>query len=518
MAEPQPERATLEESAGPQYSPATLPPRSGLRGAEKNPWSRKDIWLLIALLIFSGGLRLVRLAEPRAVVFDETYYAKDACLYLGYDKTRCGLDQDTEQSYVHPPLGKWLIAIGIRVFGYDHFGWRASSAFAGTALVAVAYLLARKLFEDTWTAAVTGFLVSADYLLIVQSRIAMLDIFLALFVTLGFLFLAYDRERLKAIRDRLADNPDDEQVSVDLPTREVEWRFLAGSCFGLALAVKWSAAWALMGAGLMASVWSLSVWRMLRRTGKARSFALREMAATAGALILLPLIIYTTSYTKYFTDSLGNKCPYAGPQLTELKGKTPRLDLGVPAGQCRTGVKGTTFAFVDLHERMLTYHRTLTADHTYKSKAWTWPLVKRPVAYHYEGEPKAVHILAFGNPIVWWASIGAALWLVIAAVSRRRWRPERVVAVGWSSQYLPWLLVQRPLFFFYMTPVVPFMMLGLAAGLRELRDLGRVPKILVNLYLAIGVGILLIYFYPVIAAVGLSPNLWRSRMWFGSWI
>ena len=37
----------------------------------------------------------------------------------------------TAPTPVHPPLGKWLIALGIRIFGMNPVGWRIGAAVAG---------------------------------------------------------------------------------------------------------------------------------------------------------------------------------------------------------------------------------------------------------------------------------------------------------------------------------------------------------------------------------------------------
>ena len=90
--------------------------------------------------------------------------------------------------------------------------------------------------------------------------------------------------------------------------------------------------------------------------------------------------------------------------------------------------------------------------------------------------------------------------------------------MGWLTQYLPWLVVGRALFFFYMTPVVPFMMIGLAGGLSSLKETARPLKWAVLAYLIIAVGMITIYFYPVLVGAGLTEGLWKSRMWFERWV
>ena len=44
------------------------------------------------------------------------------------------------------------------------------------------------------------------------------------------------------------------------------------------------------------------------------------------------------------------------------------------------------------------------------------------------------------------------------------------MAVFWGAQFLPWLIVSRPVFFFYMVPVVPFLALGLAYAVAVLDE------------------------------------------------
>lgn len=443
-------------------------------------------------------LRLLFLSQPSSLVFDEAYYARDSCLYVGFSQDFCNSPQATEQSYVHPPLGKWIIASGIKIFGYNAFGWRIMSAAFGIALVPLVYLLARKLFRDQGVGLIAGLLVAADFLLVVQSRIAMLDIFLAFFIVLGFLFLAMDRERLLALSENaLLPFPGDQ------PRRDPEWRFAAGAAFGMALAVKWSAGPAVAVAGILAITWSIGYVRDLRRkqrqweegpedtamTQPSGRLLWKEVASAVLAFILVPLAIYLLSYSLWFKDNLGS------------------------------GVLATGKEFINLQESILEYHVELDATHPYQSRAWTWPLVGRPIAYYYTGPPeteKVHHILALGNPLVWWPALAAGVWLLVRSFRSRR--AERVVATGWLAQYLPWLVVGRALFFFYMTPVVPFMMIGLAGALGSLKEVARPLKWAVLAYLIIAVGMVTVYFYPVLVGGGLTQALWKSRMWFDRWV
>ena len=62
---------------------------------------------------------------------------------------------------------------------------------------------------------------------------------------------------------------------------------------------------------------------------------------------------------------------------------------------------------------MLDFHTALSGDHPYQSPPWSWPLIKRPVAYWFADEGGAYReILAMGNPLVWWPGLVALAALV----------------------------------------------------------------------------------------------------------
>jgi dolichyl-phosphate-mannose-protein mannosyltransferase len=468
--------------------------------------------VLLLLILVSALLRFVRLSEPAELVFDETYYAKDACLYAGQTPEDCMLLQETEQSYVHPPLGKWLIAVGIKLFGFSSFGWRFMAAVFGTGLVVVVFLLTRQLFHDLWTAGIAGLLVATDFLMLVQSRIAMLDIFLAFFVSLAFTFMALDRNEVLRVRNHFGESQSGGSASY----RPVH-RYAAGASLGLALAVKWSALLALLTAALLAAAWSWSLHRLRgSQSGHQGQGAPGRRLGRAAAGILLAFLvipggIYLTSYSGYFVERWGERCPFIVPPKSD-KRLLGEGFWGYEKGSCLRGPLGVALSFADLHERVADYHLTLKAKHPYQSRAWTWPLVLRPIAYFYSSVAgKATEIIGIGNVVTWYGALASGGWLLLR--SRRRWRPERVVGVAWVAQYIPWVMVARPLFFFYMTPVVPFMMISLAASLNALRNRGRKSRRLVTAYLVIAVAVMLPLFYPVLTAIPVPYNLWLRLMW-----
>ncbi|MFM8693961.1 MAG: phospholipid carrier-dependent glycosyltransferase, partial [Actinomycetota bacterium] len=173
---------------------------------------RNQIALAI-ILFFAAITRFANLGRPNELVFDEVYYVDGARDFLTY-----GVESQSGEAefVVHPPLGKWLIAIGIQTFGDSPFGWRLSAALFGLASVALIYFITQALFKSNFLSLSATALISLDGLHLVMSRTALLDIFLSFFILLTFY----------------------------LVIKEKFWQ--AGITIGLALATKWSALYLLL--------------------------------------------------------------------------------------------------------------------------------------------------------------------------------------------------------------------------------------------------------------------------------
>ena len=136
----------------------------------------------LAITFVAFVLRIFNLGIPKGLVFDEVYYVDGARDYLKYGVE---LTDGNPEFVVHPPVGKWLIAIGIRLFGDNEFGWRIAVAVAGTLTVYLTARIAQRIFQDQKWATLTAILMALDGLNLVMSRTALLDIFLTLFVLLS---------------------------------------------------------------------------------------------------------------------------------------------------------------------------------------------------------------------------------------------------------------------------------------------------------------------------------------------
>jgi len=272
--------AVTEIEAAP--APATL------REKLAPPVPGRALWgwlgpLLVTL--FAGFLRFNRLGVPHEVVFDETYYAKDAYALLkfgyehswvrrpeGQDDTENLADQlflggrpdqiwaDGGSFIAHPPFGKWMIAVGEQFIGVTPFGWRFTAALAGTLSVLVLCRVARRMTGSTVLGCAAGFLLALDGLHLVTSRTALLDVFLMFWVLAGFACLVADRDRSRrALAAGLDADPSRSFFSG--PWIHHPWRILAGLCFGLACGTKWSAAPFLAVFVLMVVLWDVGARR-----------------------------------------------------------------------------------------------------------------------------------------------------------------------------------------------------------------------------------------------------------------
>jgi dolichyl-phosphate-mannose-protein mannosyltransferase len=547
------------EPDDPPYAPvrddAVEPAPSPRRRSATARFLRHPAVILAVVAVVAGVPRFWALGDPgsdhghRVYVFDETYYAKDACLYAGHLPRQCDLSATTfEQSWVHPPLGKWMIALGIRLFGYNPIGYRFSSALFGTASVVITAGIALLLFGSVGWAYVTGLLLATESLNFVQSRVALLDIFVAFWVVLGFLFILLDRRSIEsptwAFRRKQAPalwpgpgamaassppgGPDrihdphpgtlitsERAPSVQLLARGVPsplwrpWRLAAGLAFGAGVATKWNGLPPLLGAAGLVFAWE---WMRRRRAAvRAPLWAtIRQEGLTIFvSLALLPVLVYLGSFS-------GRIVPSAFPKERYIPGAGWHYSLS---------------QLWELQGEMAHFHETLYAidptthkpAHPYESRPWSWIYLGRPVAYYYVGPGS--EILGIGNPAIFWFNLLAIPWLVFALWRRRDW-VAAFIFVAITSQYVPWFntpALNKVQFLFYATPISPFLVLAATYVIRDLATM-RVAGSRSRPFLPVAVGFvvasvgLFVFFWPVLTAYPLSHTAWGARMWFRSWI
>lgn len=302
------------------------------------------------------------------------------------------------------------------VGGRPEFAWRLGSAVAGSAIVALVFLLGLRLFGSLLVGGLAAGFVLVDGLAFTLSRIAMGESYVVAFIlaawlaTLSGLYVS-----------RRAD-----------PSRwgVVGWFALAGVVAGLALATKWIGLYAFVGIGV------LLLWDGLSRHRDGvfglAGHPVTSIGVLAGLFGVVPLAVYVATYLPYFA-------------------------LGHSFGD-----------LVGLQREMFSYHANLTADHPFGSSWFGWPFGYRAVflflADH--GGGSRSEIWTVPNLVVILGGL-VAMGIVARSAWQRRNLALGVVLLAASVQYLPWVAVGRVTFLYHYLPIVPFLALALAWALVE---------------------------------------------------
>lgn len=513
------------------------------RGWRDYPPSLRLWFLLVPVLtaLAGGILRFVRLEAPPKLVFDETYYVKDAYSYLvsGYERGwpdkandafnagNPGVLLDSPEYVVHPPVGKWMIAAGMGIFGPDNpFGWRFAAALTGTLSILLLSLIALKLFRSLPLAGAAGLLLAVDGHHLVMSRTSLLDIFLMFWVLAAFGALLLDRDsgrRRLALRlaRAAADNggrPTTGQL-LSGPWLGIRWwRVAAGICLGLAVGTKWSGLFFLAGFGLLTVLWDLNARRVAGIRGWISGGIIKDGIPAFISMVPVAGLVYAASWTGWFRSENAYFRRWAQSNAS------PGWDW----------LPDAVRSLAHYHREAYTFHQGLGSDHPYEASAWSWLVLGRPTSFFYETPPQgspgcAVEkctsaILSVGNPLIWWGAVISLVVLLFWWAGRRDWRAGAILA-GVGAGYLPWFLYpERTMFYFYAVSFEPFLILALVYGLGLVLGRASDPPwrrrsglYLVALFIAAAI-LLSAFFYPVWAAETIPYDAWKVRMWMPSWI
>lgn len=505
-------------------------------------------WLVtLGITAFAFVLRWVNIGRPKGLVFDETYYPKEAwtMLHLGYEgkwpdfqpghpklKINDAIAQglvdgwSPEASFVvHPPLGKWLIAVGEHFFGMNSFGWRFSSLVAGTLLVLVTIRLARRLSRSTLVGAIAGVLLTLDGLAFTMSRIGLLDIFQALFLVSAVACVAADRDwfRHRLARHLTRHGLDDLGGRFGPALLFRPWRLAAGILFGLAIGVKWNSLFVLASMGIVSVVWDVSARRLSGAGPRAWSSLLRDGIPAFIHLVVVAVPVYLACWTGWLTTHGGWGRGWGAEHPDHWLVRF----FGAPLG-----------SLMHYHQDMYNFHTgsgMMTATHVYEANPWGWLIMYRPIGIDAVNDIKpgvdgceAVNdtclrvISGAGTPLLWWMALAALFAGLAFWVAGRDWRFGLPI-VAMASTYLPWFkYMDRPLFFFYAICIIPFtvtilaMCLGKIIGPADGPHRRRGARIAGAAVAAVAANFAFIY--PIITDGLLTRKAWMARMWFKSWI
>lgn len=368
------------------------------------PWLQADTLLVAVLLAVAAGTRFWHLNHPPEIVFDEVHFVGQGRHYL---RGEAFLDP-------HPPLGKLLIALGIWLFGDHPWAWRVGNACLGTLLVALTYMLGRRMFASRLAATLAAVFVLCDGLFLVDSRIAVIDIAYLTFAAWSYLLLF-----------RFAETAD--------------WRsrrrtlVAMGLTLGLCLSAK-----LYVPAMAFVLVSAFVVCVLIRPAPPGREADPARARRVVGALAIL--------------GSLG--------AIVYLLSFAPKYYLGWWAG------------IEDLfhyYGQVMWYEQSVaTATHPYSSPWWSWPLMLRPVAYwqNFPNVGKVSTIWGAGNPLSWWGALSAIVIMLVQAIERPTMTRVFLV-VGYFAYLAIWVPIGRILFLYHYMPSVYLGYLALAGVLAQ---------------------------------------------------
>lgn len=386
-------------------------------------------------------------------MFDEVYHGRTAYEFIH------GL---TTYETTHPPLGKTLISLGIRLFGMNPFGWRFVPALFGILMLSLFYLFGKLLFDNTLAAAAVTVLLAADCMHYTLSRIATIDIFAAFFILLMYyLLLRYFLTDLK----KLPGNP-------YLPLG------LCGIAMGLGVATKWTGIYAGIGLAL------LFFWYLITHV-PTKEKLLRLLGFCLLFFCLIPAVIYLLSYLPFVDGS---------------------------------GQQNLFLVMWENTKYILSYHSGLVAEHYYSSPFYEWPYIHMPLLYATDmvSSTMVSSVSCMGNPAVWWFGIPCILF------SMYRWLVKKdniagFLVIAYLVQYIPWFFVGRITFIYHYFPSSLFMILLIGYVLHRFVQLKPWCVIAVYAYLTVAV-LTFAVFFPVVSGIPADWDYEYSLRLLKDWI
>jgi len=420
-------------------------------------------WCLAATGLFAL-LAGFRLSIPSGPYFDEVHYLPAAREILSLFETGAGAYRNRE----HPLLAKELIALGMAVLGDNPLGWRIMPWLAGTLAYFASLRALWHASEDRFATLAFGVLLATGFHLLIQSRIAMLDIFMAAFLAVAAWQFAGACRQPETGRRRLA---------------------LTGIAIGCALGAKWNAIPLAMVPGL-----AFFIARALAR--RRRLFLSRRGAPVPGISLveafvwlgIVPLGVYALSFLP-------------GYWLAEYLHPSPLAEKGM----------------IGFHREIFTLQSQLMTPHRYMSTWSEWVLNVRGVWYLYEVTDGAQRgVLLIGNPLTMLLGLPALVWCLGIGAWRRDWVRLGVV-VGYAASLGLWLIAPKPVQFYYHYFVPHFFLLAaLALACSDLRRSAR-GQWLAWAIPAASLGVFAL-FYKIIAAMPLDrTDSFIEWAWLAGW-
>ena len=415
--------------------------------------------------------------------FDEIYHARTAYEYIlgveSYENT-------------HPPLGKLIISLGIRMFGMNPFGWRFMGTLFGILMLPIFYHLLKRLFGNSILSSMGTILFAFDFMHFTQTRIATIDTY-AVF----FMLLMYDAMLVFVQKD--IEKASFKELLIPL--------IVSGIFMGVGCASKWTCVYASLGLAVM---YFVKLFNNAPKDDKKRKSAyISKCCNLCAACIIIFIIVPCAIYFAAF------------------------LPLTLQP-QNRSDVFGN---FIGYQTHMYNYHKNLVAEHYFASPWYEWPLDIRniwyTIEYNIDGKGGVSTITCMGNPILWWTSLAALIFSIPVYIFKRRdW--SFTALVGFAAVYLPWTFVSRLTFVYHYFTAVPWIIVALIGAFKCMEENKVLSKrispnsknsvlALIDVrYIILAVFTLVILimfavFYPVLSGRPTTSEYIHSLEWLPNW-
>jgi len=374
---------------------------------------------LLAVLAFALFSRFWGIGDSATLVLDESLHVPASVNYM----TTGHMLPD---QWYHPPLKHLLLAGSIALLGDTPFGWRARNALFGFLSVLLLYLLARELFPDERVGALAAAFLATDPIHLLSSRSTGEEIAAILFLLL-FLY--------SLVRYLRGGYP---------------WLILSGICLGLSLSVKW------YFLPLAPAVMLFALWQKARRESWNPGTVITIMIT----FTCLPICIYLLSFYPWFGR---------GYSLLEF-------------------FRMQADAFQELRELQAGYFTVLVKADSGSALRWFLKPVIVLLGISGEGPDRNRYEVFVNNFPVLVLTLPAIAFAAFRMV--KEWKRSRIPAPNptpvagslaltllvFAALYAPMLAVNRPIFIYSMTIVLPSAYLLIAFLITEAMDRGNVNK------------------------------------------
>jgi dolichyl-phosphate-mannose-protein mannosyltransferase len=383
---------------------------------------------VIALALFLAGI-----GNPATIYYDEGLYVPVAKAFL---------NNAPDPSPYGPPLGKFLVAIGIKLVGDNPLGWRIASAVCGSLTLVAVFLWTYLLSKDYGIACIAAVLTLVNNFLFVMSRVAMMDVFLVFFLLWGL--VAYSAAL---------------ELDLGIAKRRI-LLYCSGISIGLAGACKWNAVDTL--AVLLLT--SLALFVISKRHFGNLSPSIARYAENVrqigiSSVLLAFLVCPVVSYTLTFW-----------PQCRSLH---------LPFG---------THQFLVMNLYIWRFHLAVGGNRFIVSPWYSWPLNLSP--------QRALSYL-LGNPVVMWGGVVALVFSF-----RRFWKSfafaEGLIVLLYAANLLQWAVTPaKCTFYYYYFPAAMILGVAIALTLRSLPQ--RIFGVRISLLVLSAAAIVFLWCLPKMA-------------------